>query len=282
MFVPGRRISGGVVIILGICLIGAVSTSATAVDIIGAWDGAIIVKGTELGVTIEFARGDSGLTGDIDIPAQKEKDLPLTNIKLDSLTITFDFPGVPGERKFAGVVAEDGKTMAGDFHQAGGIFAFELTKREPAPPADSTVKTKANMPPKIKVEPEKVAKKEKPVAVEWTTSESGLQWHDLAAGEGVEAQKGKTVDVHYTGWLYVDGKKGNKFDSSVDRGQPFSFPLGASRVIKGWDEGVAGMKVGGKRELLIPPELGYGERGHPPVIPANSTLLFEVELLAVH
>ena len=282
MFVLGRRISGGAVIILGICLIGAVSTSATAVDIIGVWDGAIIVKGTELGVTIEFARGDSGLTGDIDIPAQKEKDLPLTNIKLDSSKITFDFPGVPGERKFAGVVAADGKTMAGDFFKAGGVFEFELTKREPAPPADSTVKTKANMPPKIKIEPEKVAEKEKPVVVEWTTSESGLKWHDLAAGEGVEAQKGKTVDVHYTGWLYVDGKKGNKFDSSVDRGQPFSFPLGAGRVIKGWDEGVAGMKIGGKRELLIPPDLGYGERGHPPVIPANSTLLFEVELLKVH
>ena len=100
MFVPGRRISGGAVIILGICLIGAVSTSATAVDIIGVWDGAIIVKGTELGVTIEFARGDSGLTGDIDIPAQKEKDLPLTNIKLDSSKITFDFPGSRSVRRW--------------------------------------------------------------------------------------------------------------------------------------------------------------------------------------
>ena len=117
--------------------------------------------------------------------------------------------------------------------------------------------------------------------VDWTTSESGLQWRDLAVGEGAEAAANQTVDVHYTGWLYVDGQKGDKFDSSVDRGQPFSFLLGTGKVIKGWDEGVAGMKVGGKRELLIPPDIGYGERGHPPVIPPNSTLLFEVELLNV-
>lgn len=120
---------------------------------------------------------------------------------------------------------------------------------------------------------------ETPVA--WTTNESGLQWRDLAVGDGDEATAGNTVDVHYTGWLYVDGQKTDKFDSSVDRGQPFSFPLGQNRVIKGWDEGVAGMKIGGKRELLIPPDMAYGERGYPPIIPPNSTLLFEVELLAV-
>ncbi len=107
---------------------------------------------------------------------------------------------------------------------------------------------------------------------------TGLSYQDIVVGEGDEAVAGKTVAVHYTGWL----KDGTKFDSSVDRGTPFEFPLGAGRVIKGWDEGVAGMKVGGKRIMLIPPELGYGERGAGGgVIPANAVLKFEVELLAV-
>jgi FKBP-type peptidyl-prolyl cis-trans isomerase len=104
-----------------------------------------------------------------------------------------------------------------------------------------------------------------------------LQIEELQAGTGAEATTGKTVDVHYTGWL----TDGTKFDSSVDRGRPFSFPLGAGRVIKGWDQGVAGMKVGGKRKLTIPPELGYGSRGAGAVIPPGATLVFEVELLAV-
>jgi FKBP-type peptidyl-prolyl cis-trans isomerase FkpA len=105
----------------------------------------------------------------------------------------------------------------------------------------------------------------------------GLKYTDDQVGTGAEAQAGKTVSVHYTGWL----TDGTKFDSSKDRGQPFSFPLGAGRVIKGWDEGVAGMKVGGKRTLTIPPELGYGARGAPGAIPPNATLKFEVELLEV-
>ena len=104
-----------------------------------------------------------------------------------------------------------------------------------------------------------------------------LKIEDLIQGQGAEAVSGKTVSVHYTGTL----TNGSKFDSSLDRGSPFSFALGAGQVIKGWDQGVAGMKVGGKRKLTIPPELGYGARGFPPVIPANSTLIFEVELLAV-
>lgn len=114
-----------------------------------------------------------------------------------------------------------------------------------------------------------------------TTTKSGLKYIDQKVGTGEEAVKGATVDVHYTGWLYVDGKRAAKFDSSVDRKQPFSFPLGAGRVIKGWDEGVQGMKVGGKRELFIPPDLGYGVRGAGGVIPPNATLDFEVELLKV-
>lgn len=109
------------------------------------------------------------------------------------------------------------------------------------------------------------------------TTASGLQYVDLTVGNGETAQLGQTVIVHYTGWL----ENGKKFDSSLDRGQPFSFPLGAGRVIKGWDEGVQGMKVGGKRKLIIPSNLGYGARGAGAVIPPHATLIFEVELLGV-
>ena len=113
------------------------------------------------------------------------------------------------------------------------------------------------------------------------TTPSGLQFEDTTIGSGAEAAQGARVSVHYTGWLFNDGVKGEKFDSSKDRGDPFSFPLGAGHVIKGWDEGVQGMKVGGVRTLVIPPELGYGARGAGGVIPPDATLLFDVELLAV-
>lgn len=106
---------------------------------------------------------------------------------------------------------------------------------------------------------------------------SGLQYWDLGKGAGALAVKGSNVTVHYTGWL----TNGKKFDSSLDRNQPFKFPLGAGQVIRGWDEGVAGMRIGGKRQLRIPPELGYGARGAGNVIPPNATLIFDVELLAV-
>jgi peptidylprolyl isomerase len=110
---------------------------------------------------------------------------------------------------------------------------------------------------------------------------NGLKYTDTKTGDGAAATPGNKVSVHYTGWLYNNGAKGAKFDSSVDRGQPFQFTLGARQVIAGWDEGVAGMKVGGKRTLIIPPELGYGARGAGGVIPPNATLMFDVELLGV-
>ena len=113
------------------------------------------------------------------------------------------------------------------------------------------------------------------------TTASGLQYDDTTLGTGAEAKAGAHVSVHYTGWLFNDGVKGAKFDSSKDRGDPFSFPLGAGHVIKGWDEGVQGMKIGGARTLVIPPELGYGARGAGGAIPPNATLMFDVELLAV-
>jgi FKBP-type peptidyl-prolyl cis-trans isomerase FkpA len=114
-----------------------------------------------------------------------------------------------------------------------------------------------------------------------TTTDSGLQYDDTVEGTGDVAKAGQYVRVHYTGWLYQDGEKGAKFDSSKDRNDPFEFPLGAGHVIRGWDEGVQGMKVGGTRVLVIPPQLGYGARGAGGVIPPNATLMFEVDLLAV-
>lgn len=113
------------------------------------------------------------------------------------------------------------------------------------------------------------------------TTSSGLQITDAKVGDGATPKAGQTCVMHYTGWLYKDGVKGQKFDSSVDRGEPFEFPIGRGRVIRGWDEGVVTMKVGGKRTLIIPPELGYGARGAGGVIPPNATLVFDVELLAV-
>jgi peptidylprolyl isomerase len=111
---------------------------------------------------------------------------------------------------------------------------------------------------------------------------SGLQYEDIKEGTGASPRNGQIAVVHYTGWLWVNGEKGKKFDSSVDRGTPFSFPVGQGRVIKGWDEGVATMKVGGKRMLLIPPQLAYGSRGAGGgLIPPNATLLFEVELIEI-
>lgn len=110
---------------------------------------------------------------------------------------------------------------------------------------------------------------------------SELKTTDIVVGTGAQAAKGSTVTVHYTGWIYKNGRRGKKFDSSLDASQPFTFKLGAGEVIEGWDRGIEGMRVGGKRELIIPPNLAYGEVGAPPTIPPNSTLDFEVQLLEV-
>jgi len=138
---------------------------------------------------------------------------------------------------------------------------FGEEKAKPAAPAASTAGTK---------------KESKMI-----TTPSGLMYEDLKVGTGASPQPGQTCVMHYTGWLWENGVKGKKFDSSVDRGKPFPFPIGAGRVIRGWDEGVATMKVGGRRILVIPPDLAYGAPGRPPVIPPSATLCFEVELLEV-
>jgi peptidylprolyl isomerase len=114
-----------------------------------------------------------------------------------------------------------------------------------------------------------------------TTTPSGLKIIDIKVGTGASPHTGQICVMHYTGWLYENGAKGKKFDSSIDRGKPFEFPIGTHRVIAGWDEGVATMKVGGKRTLIIPAALGYGERGAGGVIPPNATLIFDVELLDI-
>jgi len=114
-----------------------------------------------------------------------------------------------------------------------------------------------------------------------TTTPSGLRIIDVKPGTGPVPKAGQTVTVNYTGWLFVDGKKGKKFDSSLDRNEPFSFPLGQGQVIKGWDEGLATMHVGGKRTLIIPPDLGYGASGAGGDIPPGATLMFDIDLLGV-
>ncbi len=131
------------------------------------------------------------------------------------------------------------------------------------------------------VKPTPAPEAEKKSELKMKATPSGLQYSDIKEGTGATPKSGQICVMDYTGWLWENGAKGKKFDSSVDRGTPFEFPIGQGRVIKGWDEGVATMKVGGKRVLLIPAQLGYGARGAGNVIPPNATLLFEVELIAV-
>ena len=143
------------------------------------------------------------------------------------------------------------------------LVLASLAVAQTAPAKKAAAKPAASAPTKVTGAPTKTA--------------SGLEYWDIKVGTGAVAQSGKHVKVDYTGWL----TNGKKFDSSVGTGRPFDFMLGASQVIKGWDEGVAGMKVGGKRQLRIPPDLAYGAAGYPPVIPADSTLIFDVQLVDV-
>jgi peptidylprolyl isomerase len=143
-----------------------------------------------------------------------------------------------------------------------------IAQTKPAPKAAA---------PKAEAPKAEAAKKESKMV----KTESGLGYEDTVVGTGPSPATGQTCVMHYTGWLWVNEAKGAKFDSSLDRNRPFEFPIGQGRVIKGWDEGVSTMKVGGKRTLLIPPALGYGDRGAGNVIPPGATLLFEVELLGV-
>ncbi len=151
-----------------------------------------------------------------------------------------------------------------------------IAQQKTAPKAGGP-KAKTVTPAAAKTEAPAEAKKESKMV----KTESGLGYEDLVVGTGPSPVTGQTCVMHYTGWLWVNEAKTTKFDSSVDRGSPFEFPIGRGRVIKGWDEGVSTMKVGGKRTLLIPPQLGYGDRGAGNVIPPGATLLFEVELLGV-
>lgn len=151
--------------------------------------------------------------------------------------------------------------------------AVSAPAADPAPAAPEKSPAKVGEP----AANEKGAASAPATKVETITTPSGLQYVELKVGDGKVAAAGQSVKVHYTGWL-TDGKK---FDSSVDRGEPFVFPLGGGHVIKGWDEGVAGMKIGGKRKLIIPSKLGYGDRGAGGLIPPGATLVFEVELLGI-
>jgi peptidylprolyl isomerase len=154
---------------------------------------------------------------------------------------------------------------------------------EPAPAAAEPAKADVPKPEPAKVEPPAPPKPApRPAAPKEVTLSSGLRMIDSQAGAGEAAKSGDTVQVHYTGWLYENGKRGSKFDSSLDRGQPFQMTIGVTSVIKGWTEGLVGMKPGGKRELIIPPDLAYGTRGAGGgLIPPDATLDFEIELLQI-
>lgn len=159
------------------------------------------------------------------------------------------------------------------------LVAVQMTSPKPAEVSADPLATvsPAAQPEKIATTPPKEDKKSPMTDADYTTTPSGLKYKDIVKGTGESPTNGQTVEVHYTGTL----TDGSKFDSSRDRGQTFKFPIGVGRVIKGWDEGVGTMQIGGRRELVIPPELGYGASGAGGVIPPNATLIFDVELISV-
>jgi peptidylprolyl isomerase len=169
-------------------------------------------------------------------------------------------------------------SLAAAFTSAVLFTALSISTPAPALAEDAKTETKPKANEKTS---DKTDSKDEKKEKKMTKTDSGLQYRDTKEGDGPTPETGQVCVVHYTGWLWENGEKGKKFDSSVDRDDPLEFPVGKRRVIAGWDEGVASMKVGSKRELLIPPDLGYGPRGFPGAIPPNSTLFFEVELLKV-
>jgi len=176
--------------------------------------------------------------------------------------------------------ASSDKTEPAKAEPAASQPAVEPAKAEPAAPEPAVKEPPKLEPAKTESAKPAPAKNEPKSAPKETTTSSGLKIIDSKEGQGEAAKTGDTVQVHYTGWLYENGKRGTKFDSSVDRGQPFEMTIGRTSVIKGWTEGLVGMKTGGKRELIIPSDLAYGPGGRPP-IPPNATLDFELEMLKI-
>ncbi len=160
------------------------------------------------------------------------------------------------------------------------LLAFALLPLA-AMAGDDATQDKGEMKADSTQKQEKAMQPDSTKKAEWVTTKTGLKYLDSVVGDGPVAEDGDMVKVHYTGWLFVNGERTKKFDSSVDRGTPIEFKLGTGRVIAGWDQGLKGMHVGGKRELIIPPDLGYGSRGAGQVIPPNSTLDFEVQLVSI-
>ncbi len=200
-----------------------------------------------------FAQADSAKIKKEEVEAKKVESTEVKKAEAEKKAVeSTEVKKEEAEKK--AVEATEAKKVAAEKEEA------EATEAKAAKVSEKAVKVKAK------------AKEEEVI-----TTASGLKYVDLKVGEGKTPVKGNVVVVHYTGTL----ENGKKFDSSVDRGKPFEFPIGVGRVIRGWDEGVMTMQVGGKRKLIIPPELGYGEGGYPPVIPANATLIFEVELLEI-
>ncbi len=246
--------------------------------LIGRWEGKVEVQQSWLDVIVHFAEGDTGLVGTVDLPMQNKEGQPVSDITVDSNAVSFSAPIMNGVT-FSGLLSENDSTLTGDMLQGEQTYPFTLTLTE-APEAEEGADQETPDTTKP-ASPESAEETEKPKEPEWVTTDSGLKMRDLVVGTGAEAKTGDQVEVHYTGWFWNDGEKGDIFDSSHKRNTTFAFPLGQGKVIKGWDEGVVDMKEGGKRELLIPSDLAYGDRGHPAGIPPKATLFFEVELISV-
>ncbi len=272
---------------LRLCVFCAVIAMLVAVPVLaapysalpGKWEGSIEIQQTSLDVIVRFAESDEGLRGTVDFPMQKKRGLPVSDLTVDSTGISFAVPGMMNGVAFSGTLMNNDSTLAGDFLQDGQTYPFSLTLTEEIEPEEAAEEEPVDTTEAAKTE--EAVQEDTPEKPEWITTDTGLKMRDIVTGTGAEASNGDTVEVHYTGWFWNDDAKGDIFDSSHKRNATFSFTLGEGQVIKGWDEGVVGMKAGGKRELLIPSDLAYGDRGHPAGIPPKATLFFEVELISV-